>query len=81
VEDTVGLQRLHGLGESEAAMKAEPFSGVAMPLDVETVAGYPVEAGEGGIELLAEVFREAGAIALYEAILGGVPFAEDIDGS
>jgi hypothetical protein len=28
---------------------------------------------------LAEVFREAGAIALYEAIFGGVPFAEDID--
>jgi len=58
VQDTVGLQRLHGLGESEAAMKAEPFSGVAMPLDVETVAGYPVEAGEGGIEFLAEVFRK-----------------------
>jgi hypothetical protein len=44
-------------------METEPFSGVAMPLDVEAVAAYPVEAGEGCIELFAEVIREAGAIA------------------
>ena len=61
-------------------METEPFSGVAMPLDVEAVAAYPVEAGEGCIELFAEVIREAGAIALDKSIFGAVPFAEDIDG-
>jgi len=64
----------------EAAMEAEPFSGVAMPLDVEAVGADPVEASEGRVELLAEIFREAGAVALDEAILGAMPFAEDIDG-
>src|SRR5712671_3978465 len=61
-------------------MEAEPFSGVAMPLDVEAVGADPVEASEGRVELLAEIFREAGAVALDEAILGAMPFAEDIDG-
>src|SRR5271168_831076 len=65
---------------SLAAMEAEPFSGVAMPLDVEAVGADPVEASEGRVELLAEIFREAGAVALDEAILGAMPFAEDIDG-
>jgi hypothetical protein len=36
--------------------------------------------GEGRIELLAEIFREAGAVALNEAVLGAAPFAQDIDG-
>lgn len=61
-------------------MQAEPFSGVAVPLDIEAVAADPVEAGEGGVELLAEVFGEAGAVALNEAILGAVPLSQDIDG-
>ena len=61
-------------------MEAEPFSGVAMPLNVEAVGADPVEASEGRVELLAEIFREAGAVALDEAILGAMPFAEDIDG-
>src|SRR5450432_1710781 len=61
-------------------MKAVPFSGVAMPLDVESVAADPVEARERGIELLAEIFLEAGAVALDKAILGAMPFADDIDG-
>src|SRR6266508_6577301 len=61
-------------------MQAEPFSGVTVPLDVEAVAADPVEAGERGVELFAEILREAGAVALNEAILGAVPFAEDIDG-
>ena len=61
-------------------MKAVPLSGVPMPLDVEAVTTDPVEAGEGSIELLAEIFREAGAIALDEAVIGTVPFADDIDG-
>ena len=61
-------------------MEAEPLSGVTMPLDVEAVGADPVEASEGGVELLAESFREAGAVALDELILGAVPFAGDIDG-
>ena len=61
-------------------MQAEPFSGVAMPVEVEAVAADPVEAGEGRVKLFAEILREAGAVALNEAILGAVPLAEDIDG-
>jgi hypothetical protein len=37
VEDTVGSERFDRFGEIEAAMEAEPFSGVAMPLDVQAV--------------------------------------------
>src|SRR5712691_4426723 len=61
-------------------MPAEPFSGVTVPLDIEAVAADPVEASEGGIELFAEILREAGAVALNEAILGAVPLSLDIDG-
>src|SRR5215218_2607114 len=61
-------------------MQAEPFSGVAMPLEVEAVAADPVETGEGHVKLFAEILRETGAVALNEAILGAVPLAEDIDG-
>src|SRR5260370_17369353 len=61
-------------------MQAEPFSGVAVPLEVEAIAADPVEAGEGRVELFAEILRETGAVALNEAILGAVPLAEDIDG-
>ena len=51
-------------------MQTEPFSGVAMPLDVEAIPADPVEASERGIELFAEIFREARAIALDKAIVG-----------
>jgi len=61
-------------------MQAEPFSGVAMPLEVEAVAADPVETGEGRVKLFVEILRETGAVALNEAILGAVPLAEDIDG-
>ena len=61
-------------------MQAEPFSGVAMPLEVEAVAADPVETGEGRVKLFAGILRETGAVALNEAILGAVPLAEDIDG-
>lgn len=61
-------------------MQAEPFSGVTVPLDVEAVAADPVETGEGGVELLAEVLWEAGAVALNEAVFGAVPLSQDIDG-
>src|ERR1700677_873101 len=42
VEDTVGSERFDRIDEIEAAMEAEPFSGVAMPLDVEAVGADPV---------------------------------------
>src|SRR5258708_30991944 len=61
-------------------MQAEPFSGVAMPLEIEAVAADPVETGEGRVKIFAEILRETGAVALNEAILGAVPLAEDIDG-
>ena len=78
VEDTVGSERFDRFDEIEAAMEAEPFSGVAMPLDVEAVGADPVGARpKERVELLAEIFREAGAVALDEAILGAsMPFAE-----
>src|SRR5258708_38106668 len=61
-------------------MQAEPFSGVAMPLEIEAVAADPVETGEGRVKLFAEILRETRAVALNEAILGAVLLAEDIDG-
>lgn len=61
-------------------MQAEPFSGVTVPLDVEAIATDPVEAGEGGVEFFAEILREAGAVALNEAIFGAEPLSQDIDG-
>ena len=61
-------------------MQAEPFSGVTVPLDVEAITADPVEAGEGSVELFAEIFREAGAVALNEPIFGAVPLSLDIDG-
>src|SRR5438477_7649966 len=61
-------------------MQAEPLSGVTVPLDVEAIAADPVEAGERSVELFAEILREAGAVALNEAIFGAVPLSQDIDG-
>ena len=80
MEQPFGPKGINRFGEGKAAMQAEPFSGVATPLEVEAVAADPVEAGERGVELFAEILREAGAVALNEAILGAVPLAEDIDG-
>src|SRR5947208_16090769 len=61
-------------------MPAEPFCGLTVPLDFEAVAADPVEASKWSVELFAEILREAGAIALNEAILGAVPLSLDIDG-
>ena len=48
-------------------MPAEPFSCVTVRLDVEVIAADPVDAGERSVELLPELLREAGAIALQTA--------------
>src|SRR5215470_304636 len=61
-------------------MQAEPFSGVAVPLNVEAVAADPVEASKWCVELFAQILRVARAVALNEAILGAVPLSLDIDG-
>jgi len=43
-------------------MRAEPFSGVAMPLNVKR-SGLSIEASEGRVELLADI-SGSGAVAL-----------------
>lgn len=63
----------------KAAMQAEPFSGVPMPVEIKPIAADRVEA-EGRITLFAAIVWEAGAVGLNEAILGAMPFADDIDG-
>ena len=40
-------------------MQAKPFPSVAVPLEIEAVSADPVETGKGGVELFAEIFREA----------------------
>src|SRR6201986_3605852 len=80
MEQSVGSQRVDRLSECQAAMDAEPLSGVTVPLAVEAIAADPVETGERGIELFAEILREARAVALNEAIFGAVPLSQDIDG-
>ena len=75
-----GPSRVNRFGEGKAAMQAEPFSGMAVPLKVEAIAVDPVEAGKGRVELFASILRKARAVALNETILGAVPLAEYIDG-
>jgi hypothetical protein len=52
MQNTVGPKGFEGFFEGEAAIEAEPFAGVAMPLNVEAVGADPVEASERRIELL-----------------------------
>jgi len=80
MEQAFGPERVNRFDEGKAAMQAEPFSGVAVPLEVVAITAGPVEAGEGRVKLLAQILRETGAVASNEAILGAVPLAEDIDG-
>src|ERR1700690_3913242 len=60
-------------------MEAEPSTRVSMPLDIEAVAAYPVQASERGVELFAHGLWLTGSIALDEPIAVSMPFAEDID--
>jgi hypothetical protein len=60
-------------------MEAEPSPGVSMPLDIEAIAAYPVQASERGVEFLAQGLRLTGSIALDKPIAASMPFAEDID--
>ncbi len=79
MEQSVGLEHVNCSEEGKTAVQAEPFSRVAVPLDMEAVATDPVEAGEGSVELFTEIFGVTGAVALDEAVLGTVPLSEDID--
>src|SRR5688572_16819190 len=79
MEQSVGPQRVDCVGEGKAAMPAEPFSSVSVPLEVKAIVTDPVEPGEGRVEFFAAILREAGAVALNETILGAVPLAEDVD--
>ena len=60
-------------------MEAEPGARVSMPLDIEAVAAYPVQASERGVEFFAQGVWLTGSIALDEPIAVSMPFAEDID--
>src|SRR5450755_1467643 len=60
-------------------MEAEPGARVSMPLDIEAVAAYPVQASERGIEFFTQGLRLTGSITLDEPIAVPMPFAEDID--
>ena len=79
MEQPIGLERLDGVGKRQVSMNAESRSRVAVPLNVEPIWADPVEAGEGCVELVIEVFGEARAVALVEAILGAMPRSEDVD--
>src|ERR1700682_3343946 len=60
-------------------MEAEPSSGVSMPLEIEAVAAYPVQASKRSVEFFAQGLRLTGSIALDEPIAVSMPFAADID--
>ena len=80
MEQAVGFESFDRLGKGEAAVQGDPLSGVTVPRKIEAIAADPIEASERGIELIAEILRKAGAIALDEAISGAMPPAEDVDG-
>ena len=75
----VGLDDLEGLGEGLVAVEAKLGPGMSMPLDIEAVAAYPVQASERGVEFFAQSVWLTGSIALDEPIAVSMPFAEDID--
>ena len=79
MEMSVVLDGLQGLGERQVSVEAIPGAGMSMPLNVEVIGAGPIEADKGSVELFAEVFREAGSIALDEAIARTLPFALDVD--
>jgi hypothetical protein len=60
-------------------METEPSPRVSMPLDIEAVAAYPVDASERSVEFFGQSLWLIGSIALDEPIAVSVPFAEDID--
>lgn len=80
MEQCIGLELFHGHGKRQPAVEGESLSGVAVPLDVETVAANPIEADKGGVELFTDIFREAGTVSLNEPMLGAVPFANNVHG-
>src|SRR5579859_2550216 len=75
----VGLDDLEGFDERLAAVETEPGAGMPMPLDVKAVVADPIQAREGVVEFLAEVLREAGQVALNEAVGTAAPLAADVD--
>ena len=79
MQKPVGFDGLQRLDQRQAAMEAEPSSRVSMPLEIEAVAAYPVQASERSVEVFAQGVRLTGSIALDEPIAVSMPFAEDID--
>jgi hypothetical protein len=52
-----------------------------MPLDIEAVVAYPVQADERGVELFAQGLWLTGSITLDEPIAVSMPFAARFGGS
>ena len=76
---SVDLDGLQGLDEGLATVEAIPSAIMSMPLNVEAIGAGPIDADEGSVKLLTEVFRESGSVALDKAIARTLPFALDID--
>jgi hypothetical protein len=55
VQDAVRFEDSKRLDKRHAGVKPPPFSRVPHPVNIETVWTYAVDAGEGRIELLAEI--------------------------
>jgi hypothetical protein len=75
MEDAVGLERFNSLDEGQATMQAEPFPGVAMPLDIEAVAGDPIEACERRCERRREsafIRRKGRCVPRFDAVIVGL---------
>jgi hypothetical protein len=60
-------------------MEAEPSSRVSMPLDIEAVAAYPVQASERSVEFFGQGLWLIGSIATDESVAVSMPFAEVIE--
>ena len=79
MQKPVGFDGLQRLDQRQAAMEAEPSSGMSMPLEIEAVAANPVQTSERRVEFFAQGLWLTGSIALDEPIAVSMPFAEDID--
>ena len=50
MEQAFGPERVNRFDEGKAAMQAEPFSGVTVPLDIEAIATDPYPCADGRLD-------------------------------
>ncbi len=79
MKQAVGFQRRDRLMKCQPLMEPMPFAGVPMPHEVVKARADPVEPRERRIELLAQVVRIAGPIALEKCVRRSAPSADDVD--